>query len=182
MTAVGVRPGDYLLRLAFIDESGRLGSVEHWFSAALAAGDGVKLGDLLLLDPMASPEEDLAPVIDGRVRSRAMATYIEIYPRRADAPLPSVTFSISDQPDGPMLLSEAGVVNRKEPGNSLIAEALLNVALLPPGDYFANVVVDEGTRRLAERHQPIRIERAESLRTPAPGSAPGSQPRPLPEH
>ncbi len=161
VTAVGVRPGDYLLRLAFIDESGRVGSVEHWFSAALAPGNEVKLGDLLLLDPMATPEEDLAPVTDGRVRSRAMATYIEIYPRRKDAPVPAVTFSISDRPDGPALLSEGAVLNRKEPGNSLIAEAVLNIALLPPGEYFARVVVDEGPRRLAGRHRPIRIERAE---------------------
>jgi hypothetical protein len=159
MTAVGVRPGDYLLRLAFIDQSGRLGSVEHWFSALLAPGNDVKLGDLLLLDPMASPEEDLAPVTDGRVLSRALATYIEIYPRRRDAPVPAVTFSISDRPEGPALLTEGAVLNKKEPGDSLIAEAVLNIALLPPGDYFARVAVDEGPRRLAERLRPIRIER-----------------------
>ena len=55
VTAFGVRPGDYLLRLAFIDDTGRMGSVEHWFSAALSRGDGVRLGDLLLLDPVATP-------------------------------------------------------------------------------------------------------------------------------
>lgn len=160
VTAIGVRPGDYLLRLAFIDESGRLGSVEHWFSAALASGDGLRLGDLLLLDPVKTPEDDVAPVVDGRVHGRAMATYIEIFPRSTDGPLPWVTFGISDQHGGPMLLAETGVLNRKDSGRSLIAEALLNVGLLPPGDYVARVAVDDGVRLLAELRQPFRIERS----------------------
>ena len=88
-----------------------------------------------------------------------MATYVEIYPRRGDAPVSTVTFSISDQPDGPALMVETATLNKKEPGNSLIAEALLNVALLPPGNYFARVVVYEGAKRLAGRHQAVRIER-----------------------
>ncbi len=159
VTAFGVKPGDYLLRLAFIDASGRLGSVEHWFSAAMAQGEDVRLGDLLLLDPVATPGQDLAPLTDGRVRSRALATYIEIYPRRTDTPVSAVTISVSDRPDGPALLVETAVLNKKESGSGLIAEALLNLAFLPPGDYFARAAVYDGAHRLAGRHQPVRVER-----------------------
>jgi VWFA-related protein len=158
MTVVGVRPGDYLLRLAAVDEAGRVGSVEHWFSASLASGDGIRMSDLLLLDPTAPSSEDLAPVTDGRIRAKALDAYMEIYPHRVDMHAPEVVFSIASRPDDPPLLRTFATVTPKNGGKTHIAEALLDIRTLPPGDYVAALSVLDGQRPIGKRIKRFTVE------------------------
>jgi VWFA-related protein len=172
IAVVGLKPGEYHLRLAVEDPSGRIGSVDHPFAPALADGEGVRMSDLLLVDPARSAEDGLAPVADGRLGGGAINAYLEIYPRKTASAVPTVVFHVADKPDGPPLLQARARVDRKEDGGRLIAEALLDLRLLPPGDYVAVVDVRDGSRLLGRRYQPLRLERA----TPAAGDSSDSAP------
>jgi len=177
LTAIGVRPGDYLLRFAVVDASGRLGSVEHWFSASLAEGDGIRMSDLLLLDPRASAEEDLAPIADGRMIARVIDGYLEIYPKRAGQPTPTVTFSLAERPDGPPLVQATAHVTRAQEGGNLIAEALLDTESLPTGNYVAVMRVTVQDRQIGKRIRPLRIEHGIAASAVAPLAPVASPPR-----
>jgi len=172
IAVVELTPGEYHLRLAVEDSAGRVGSVDHPFAPALADGEGVRMSDLLLVDPARSAEDVLAPVADGRLGGGAINAYLEIYPRKAAAAVPTVVFRVADKPDGQSLLQARAMVDRKDGGGRLVAEALLDLRLLPPGDYVAVVDVRDGSRLLGRRYQPLRLERS----TPAAGAS--SEPAP----
>ena len=172
IAVVELTPGEYHLRLAVEDSAGRVGSVDHPFAPALADGEGVRMSDLLLVDPARSAEDVLAPVADGRLGGGAINAYLEIYPRKAAAAVPTVVFRVADKPDGQSLLQARAMVDRKDGGGRLVAEALLDLRLLPPGDYVAVVDVRDGSRLLGRRYQPLRLERS------TPGAGASSEPAP----
>jgi hypothetical protein len=71
---------------------------------------------------------------------------------------PEVTFSIASAPDAPPLLRTAATVTPKDLGRVHIAEGLLDIRLLPPGDYAAVLAVNDGARQLGRRVQRFRVE------------------------
>ncbi len=162
VSLVGLKPGDYNLRLAVVDASGRVGSVEHPFSTGLADGEGIVMSDLLLLDPERPHDEMLAPLADGRLRGRTVDAYLEFYPRADDALPTSVSFGIADQPDGEPMVRTQAPAAKKDAGGRSTAEARLDLSLLPPGDYVVVATITAGGRRLGRRHQLLTIEAPES--------------------
>jgi len=161
LAALTLPPGDYHLRLAARDADGRLGSVDHAFSVTLAEGDGVMMGDLVLLHPARSADDPLAIIPDGRLRGRTVAAHLEIVATAGDS-APAVTFGVADRADGQLLVQVPGHVSSgNAPGRST-ADAVLDLALLPPGNYVAVAVIKRGTRDLGRRHEPLRLEGAAS--------------------
>jgi VWFA-related protein len=158
LATIGLPPGDYHLRLAAVDGGGRVGSVDHSFSVALAEGDGVKMGDLVLSHPARATDDPLAIVPDGRLRGASVAAHLEVF-RRPGSAAPTVTFGVADRADAELLVQTRGIVSKDDAGGGSAADAVLDLALLPPGDYFAVAVVSDGKRRLGRRYEPLHIDR-----------------------
>jgi len=165
-----LKPGDYLLRLAAIDPAGRTGSVEHPFTVGLADGDGVRIGDLLLLDPLRSKEEGLAVVTDGQLWGQGVEAYVEFVSTLGQSAPARVTFGVAEGPEGPLLVSTQLAASRNDPKAPWTARANLDVSMLPPGDYYAVAMIADAKRRLGRVGRPIHIERRTADSTVAGGA------------
>ena len=156
--SVTVPPGNYTVKLAALDPAGRLGSVAHVVDARPAAGDGVTVSDLLIVDPAKrSASGGLAPTADGRITGLSLGVLLEVY---APAALTQtrVSASIAERPDGPPLKSADLGFKPQDEGRRVTAEGQIDIGMLPPGDYVASVEVFEGERRLARVIRPFRYE------------------------
>ena len=163
--------GAYNLRIAALDAGGRAGSVDHPFAVGMQAAGGVALGDLLLLEPVRQSEEDLLPIADGRMRGPEFSAYLELYPDSAVMPPADVTIGLSERADGPPLVRAKAAGPPPDPLGHSVVGVRLDVSLVPPGDYLAVAVVSSGSKVLARRTQPLRIEAAASGANASNGSA-----------
>jgi VWFA-related protein len=158
MEAMTVAPGDYLLKFAAIDAKGRVGSVFHNIDARLAATGGVSTSDLLLVDPSRRADTGvLLPIADGRVVGLSIGAYLEVYGETARSQ-PAVSVEIADRPNGKPLVGATLPVAVRETGTRWSAEGVLDLSLLPPGQYVASAVVTDGDQRLAAVTRPFRLE------------------------
>jgi VWFA-related protein len=175
LAAVEVPAGDYTLKVAALDARGRRGSVEHRLQARLQAVSGMEMGDLLLAQPGAGSElhPRIAPETDG-----PLVAFIELYaPEPARLAEARVTFEVVEEPKGPPLLE--GKAPEGVPEGALRRrplQAVLDVGLLPPGDYFARASLLVGGRpamsslrlfRVRARLLPVAGTVATARRVPA---------------
>ncbi|MCX6539848.1 MAG: VWA domain-containing protein [Acidobacteria bacterium] len=163
------KPGNYVLRLAATDAAGRAGSVEHPFTVGLTDGDGIRIGDLLLLDPLRSKEEGVAAVTDGELWGQSVEAYIEFVPKAGQLASSGVTFGIADRPGAALLLSFQVPASRKDAKAPWTAGVHLDLSPLPPGDYIAVATINDAKRQLGRVERPIHIER----RAPVPSVSGG---------
>lgn len=141
LTSVALDPGEYTLRLAAVDDTGRSGSVHHSISARLNKGPGgLSVSDLMLVaqPPVAGelPRPRPTTVID----SETVSAMLEI--TGADQTMlgkTKVTLQISDAENGNALVNvEARQVTR---GNIRAFAAQMRLGVLPPGEYIARAIV-----------------------------------------
>jgi VWFA-related protein len=170
VATLGLAPGDYRLRLAAVDADGRVGSVDHRFSVALAEGDGAMMGDLVLLHPSRSATEPVAIINDGRMPVGKVATHLEVFANESGSAL-TVRFGIADRVGGQLLLETAGALSPATAKGGAAADGVLDLALLPPGQYTAVAIVSNGARKVGTRFQPLYLERPAAR---ADAAVPGS--------
>ena len=141
LTSVALDPGEYTLRLAAVDDTGRGGSVHHSISARLNKGPaGISVSDLMLVPqpPVAGelPRPRPTTVID----SETVSAMIEM--TGTDQGLlgkTKVTLQISDAENGNALVNvEARQAAR---GNIRAFAAQMRLGVLPPGEYVARAVI-----------------------------------------
>lgn len=156
-----VKPGNYTLRVAAIDSSGRLGSVERRLSATLISSHEFRMGDLMLAEPGEPRGMPSRPTIIGASADRLLA-YLELY-TGAPQPLQDavVDIDVAESEDTPALVSQKADMSRPEKGRR-IAQTLLPIRLLPPGDYVARAVVKSGDRSIARLARPFHVYRSPS--------------------
>jgi VWFA-related protein len=159
LESVTLRPGSYTLRLAVADVGGRIGSVSHKFDARLEPGTGVRMSDLVLIDPDQSGENQFVPSVDGAVRGQAMAVLVEVYPDR-EGTVPEVTFEVSDREDAPAMLTAKGTATEREKDRRVPASATFDLKLLPPGDYVVTAAAVDKGKTLARVSRPFSVVRA----------------------
>ena len=155
-----LRPGPYTLRFVAVDADGRIGSLDHVFTAGLRKGDGVQLSDLLLVAPRQRAADGLLIVTDGRVRGGAVDAYLEVAPDAKGASVSGVRFVIGDRPDSPPLVSAEASASHPGKAAHWAASARLDVSLLPPGDYVLTATALDAAREVGRVSRPIRVERA----------------------
>ncbi|MBI4476567.1 MAG: VWA domain-containing protein [Acidobacteria bacterium] len=157
-TATTVRPGQYTLRVAAIDSSGRRGSVERRLSATLISSHDFRMGDLLLAEPGEFRGTPSRPTVVGASADRLLA-YVELYTSNPQ-PLQDATVDVevAEAEDGPALVSQKADMSRPDKGRR-IAQALLPIRLLPPGEYVARAVIKSGDRSIAKLARPFRVFR-----------------------
>lgn len=137
VTAVPVAPGEYRVRAAITDETGRAGMAEYRVSAVLEAGTVVTISDMAL---GTATQAGFTPRLVFSDEPEATA-YLEVYDLPANATL-SVAFELASSPDGPALGSFAGRVSPNDDAHMVIGT--LPLASVPPGDTLvrARILVD----------------------------------------
>jgi VWFA-related protein len=175
VSTVTLPVGDYILRLAMADATGRAGAVDHTFSVVFGTGEGVTMGNLLLLDPSGPANVEVPAIPDGVLRGNRVDAHIEFQARAGSTT--DVAFGIADAPEGDFLVRSKGVLNKKGTSGRRAADGRLDISLLPPGDYVAGAVLSEGNKRLGRRYEPVRIERARPSDRAEPAAAAGGAPR-----
>ncbi len=171
LESVTVRPGSYTLRMAVVDMGGRMGSVSHKFDARLEPGTGLRVSDIILVDPDQAGENQFVPSVDGTVRSQSMVALVEVYPER-EGTAPVVMFEVADREDAPAMLTAKGTVTERDKDRRVPASATFDLKLLPPGDYVVSATVVDKGRTLARVSRPFSVVRAVSEAGAAvPGAA-----------
>ena len=142
LTSLLLDPGEYALRVAAMDEKGRIGSVHHTINAKLTRmAGGLTVSDLMLVPQPPTGGELPRPRPSGIIDSETLTAMLEM--SGTDTNLLSrakATVEIADAVDGSALVSvEARQAMRS---NNLRAfAATLRLGVLPPGEYIARAII-----------------------------------------
>jgi hypothetical protein len=135
IAALVVPAGDYRLRVASTDASGRPGTVDVPMSAALIEAGPIRLGDLVL---GTLTETGPSPVLQFRNEAEALAM-IELYGRPA-GPLRAYVEVLKD-PAAEPLQAVALTPSATSEQDKFVLSAKIPLGDLPPGDYMVRAVV-----------------------------------------
>lgn len=140
-TTVLLEPGEYTLRLAAMDDSGRTGSVHHTIRAGLTRTSGrQEVSDLLIApEPIAPDPARLmpAPLVDTESISFQLSVAGQNNAQLANT---SVTVQVAESETGPPVTSVELPLARRD-GSVRTFGGLVRMGLLPPGKYVARAVV-----------------------------------------
>ncbi|HYE87492.1 MAG TPA: VWA domain-containing protein, partial [Vicinamibacterales bacterium] len=141
LTSVALDPGEYTLRIAAVDDTGRGGSVHHSVNARLSRGpNGISVSDLMLMPQPPAAGELPRPRPTGVIDNETVSAMLEL--TGADQALlgkTKVTLQIADAENGnPLVNVEARQVQR---GNVRAFAAQMRLGVLPPGEYVARAVI-----------------------------------------
>jgi hypothetical protein len=141
LSSVVVEPGIYQLRLAAVDPDGRRGSVIHPVNAWKLAGEQFAFGDLFVGN-MPESGARVKPGVEPHVDNGAIAAVIELYSTTPAAlGKAQITFEIASNQDGPPLASSPATVVGDEQAPRRVAQAAVDAAVLPPGNYVARAKI-----------------------------------------
>ena len=141
LTSLLLDPGEYTLRLAAVDDSGRIGSVHHSFTARFSPAGKLNVSDLVLLSkPLeagGAPRPRPSSVID----TDGLSALIEMTSNdQALLARARVMVQIADGENGSALVNvEARQATRGEGQRAFAAQ--INLGVLPPGEYIARAIV-----------------------------------------
>jgi VWFA-related protein len=153
--------GAHILKIAVIDDRGRLGSVEHGFKAALTPLGPLRATDVLIGDERATTGT-LSPVVGGEFTTGVVNGYVELYSDSPDAlKNASVIFEVAQNETARALDGAAGRIQAasKDSPNRRAIEGSIPTALLPPGDYVIRAVVSADGQKLGYVARPFRVGR-----------------------
>lgn len=170
--------GMYTLKVAVVDGRGTRGSVEHPFRAQLSSAGQVRVTDLLIGERSATAGRVL-PTVAGEFSSDVLHGYVELYSDAEEA-LKNATVDME------VAASEEGRALDRTPARLLAqpaagpgrrsAEAVLPIALLPPGEYVARAVINIGGKRAGLVSRPFSIPKTRIAEPAAPVTAGVSRP------
>jgi VWFA-related protein len=151
---LSVPPSRYTLRMAVRDRLGRQGSVEHDVSAAVTSAGDLEYSDLLLaLPPTAGTA--LRPGLGLERHEGILLAHLQLY--GAGSAAAEVRVEVAREAGGPSLLEvPARLADTRSPGHR-VAQALLPVGDLPPGDYFARAIVSVAGSPVGKAAHPLRL-------------------------
>jgi VWFA-related protein len=141
LTSVALEPGEYTLRLAAVDDTGRGGSVHHTVTARLnRMPSGINVSDLMLAPQPAVAGELPRPRPTTVIDNEVVSAMLELTgPDQGLLGKTKVTLQISDADNGNALVNvEAKQVQR---GNVRAFAAQMRLGVLPPGEYIARAIV-----------------------------------------
>lgn len=181
---VSEHDGPHILKVAVLDDKGRVGSVEHGFRPALSAVGDLKAGDMLLAAERGQ-SKGAVPVLSGEFTTGSVNPYIELYASSADVlKNASVIFEVAVSEQGRAIDGAAGRVQpaSAESPNRRAIEASIATSLLPPGDYVVRAVVNMDGRKVGQIVRPFTVGRLAAASAPptAPGLRPASSRAPVP--
>jgi VWFA-related protein len=164
---VAVSPGSYTVRMAVMDSAGHVGSVDHRADAwKVPLGPLAGFGPLLVRVPAAAGARPVV-ALDGVRTDDRLAVQMDL---TGDAGLLSgtdVVFDVASTLDGPALVSAPATLSPDTARGAALAEAVVDVRLLPPGAYVARAKVWSGGEPVGELRRPFTISGAPRADTDA---------------
>lgn len=167
LTSLLLDPGEYTLRIAAMDDAGRMGSVHHSFNARFTPAGKLNVSDLVLLSQPLEAGGAPRPRPSGVIDTEGLSALIEMTSNdRNLLARAKVTVQIADGENGsPLVNVEARQATRGEGQRAFAAR--LNLGVLPPGEYIARAIIT------APGQEEKRVMRAFEL---APIAAPPTEP------
>jgi VWFA-related protein len=153
LSGAAVPPGDYRLRVAAQDTSGRRGTVDYEFTAILSEAPPLKVGSLMTGQFDAG---NFRPRLLLEPRDASVAGYVELYGLVPPGSMVAATFEIASSPNGPPLESAVGTVLASADADRQVATADVPLAKVPAGDYVLRCVVTVNGQRIGAVSRTIR--------------------------
>jgi VWFA-related protein len=167
-------PGNYTVKIAVVDDSGRRGSVERTIAAKLHAFGQLKATDLLVADNSTQNGGDAPPPVAADFTGDELHAYLELL---SDAPeqLTNATavIEVAQNETGRAIESAPARLEAADMagGRRRTAEAGVPIGRLPPGDYVARAVISVSGRRVGQVNRPFRVTRTGPIVAARAGSA-----------
>jgi VWFA-related protein len=156
-----VEPGQYTLRAAVLDGSGRRGSVERPVRAYMTRMARFRATELLIGDDAESQPAagGIVPTVTGDLAGGQLHVYLELF---SDAPagFEGTTVSLEIVPEGGSIPVESVPASLQPTGadaRSRSAAGSIPLALLPKGSYLARAVVSLDGHRVGQMTRPFRV-------------------------
>jgi VWFA-related protein len=144
-TNLSVPPGSYIVRVGVMDGGGRVGSVDHRVDVRdVPLGKLTATGPVLVRVPHAS-DGDARLALEGARQDERLALEVDLEGEPASFEGLSVDFEIAASDDGPNLLHAPGAVARGSRENTLLAQGVADMRMLPPGTYIARAKITSPT-------------------------------------
>ena len=156
---VPVAPGTYVARVAVIDGSGRIGSVDHKIEAHRAVIGGIATTDPLLLRVPPAGRGETRVALDTVTQDERLAIQIDLDGERASLETTTVDFDVATTADGPAIVKASGSLVSNRTG-SVIAQGVSEMRMLPPGTYFARAHVRNNGDLVGEMRRPFTLKAA----------------------
>ncbi len=148
-THMPVPPGNYIVRVGIMDSAGRVGSVEHRVDARrVPVGTLSATGPVLVRVP-GRTEGEPRLALDSVRQDERLALEISLDGDSAQIADADVVFEIAKSADSPPLVNALASLSRG-PEGSVLAYAVADMRVLPPGDYVARAKVKTGSETLGE--------------------------------
>jgi len=141
LTSVALDPGEYTLRVATVDETGRGGSVHHSINARLNRGpSGISASDLMLVPQPPNAGDLPRPRPSAIIDHETMSAMVELTGVNMSVlGKTKVSLQIADAENGNALVNvEARQVQR---ANVYAFAAQMRLGVLPPGEYVARAMI-----------------------------------------
>jgi VWFA-related protein len=178
LTSVLLRPGEYTLRVAAAASDGRIGSIQHPFSARLQdTGAGLLVSDLLVTgaaDNANQARPSPSAIIDGdRITLMLEAAHAD-----ADALAGvRVSFDISEAGRDRSLVTVAAAAATRGDATQRAFGGVVGLEALQTGEYLARARIESAGRPVAFVERPFRVERTNTVtRRTMPAADAGTPP------
>ena len=156
-TNLRVLPGSYLVRLAVQDASGRVGSVDHRVEVRPTPLGPLSVTGPILLHVAGDGRGDPHFLIDGVRPDARLALEIDLSGEATQVSRAEVTFEIASSADGPALIQQPARIASTDDDEAVLAQAVTDVRLLPPGNYLVRARVKSGPVALGEVQRPFAV-------------------------
>ena len=153
---VPLAPGSYIIRVAVIDGSGRVGSVDH-----RADVRPVKLGTVAAMGPVlirvpTGPEAQPRIAMNAVRQDERLALQIDLE-GGGSGPGTDVVFQIAATADGPSLVESVAALTTGTRSGALLAQAVADMRVLPPGEYVARAHVKSSSGAVGVVQRAFRV-------------------------
>jgi VWFA-related protein len=156
-TSIPVAPGSYIVRLAVMDGEGRVGSVDHRVEArAVTLGSLAGSGPVLVRVP-SGPDPEPRVALDGVQQDERLALEVGLEAASGQLTAPEIVFEIAATAGGPALVRAPAALSRGSREGSIIAQAVTDMRVLPPGPYFARAMVSSGGEPVGELRRAFTV-------------------------
>ncbi|MCA1650460.1 MAG: hypothetical protein LC753_09315 [Acidobacteria bacterium] len=182
-TTLSVPPGSYIVRVAVMDGAGRVGSVDHRTEVRrVPLGTLAATGPLLIRIP-SGPDAEPRFALDGVRQDERLALEVGFEADKGTATGTDVVFEIASTVEGPALFQSPAALSPGRREGSLVAQAVADMRVLPPGDYVARARIKSQTGPLGEMRRAftvIEVPRVLVEATSAPTTVAGRKTPPHP--
>jgi tetratricopeptide (TPR) repeat protein len=165
-------PGSYVIRVAVIDGTGRIGAVDHRADVrAQSFGPVSAVGPVLIRVPPGTQARPRVAMTDVRQDER-LALQVDL---EGNVPDSHVTFEIAASADGPALVESAASMSNGSRSGSLMAQGVAEMRVLPPGSYVVRAKISAAGRPVGQVRRAFTVieaapaELADAALAAAPG-------------